>query len=69
MSTLMHCCSDDLAVKNSPRYSPGLYAREGIAESRGNLTVIRSHKWLHDKKLALQGGLPYQADRVTLPLG
>ena len=26
-------------------------------------------KCLHDKKLALLGGLPYQADRVTLPQG
>ena len=76
-------CSDDLATKERRKYSRAyIIPGEAITEFRGNLTVIDPIpqkltplrgwpylKCLHGKKMALSGGLPYQADRVTLPLG
>ena len=85
MSTLLssNCfelCSDDLATTER-RIFPGLIrAQSHYRVSRqsdsnpipqkltflGGCTFL---KCLHGKKLALAGGLPYQPDRVILPLG
>ena len=75
-------CSNDLASTERPKYSPGLYVHEAVADFQisqwfhGNpipqkLTLVEGWpylKCLHGWKLALPGGLPYQVDRVTLAL-